>query len=566
MLRLSSWARCLLFLGTLLFLLMLLFVQPSNIYSLEAPTPTAGAFVEAMQLAKVRAGPAVTYAQIGTIVAGETYPIVGRSSHFPWYLISLPNSLGWVYASIVKVTGNLDGVPWKETIIDPALVSVVEPSEPTLTAVAVNAAASSPEPLLPPTNVTVEAIDMTIVRYGPGTDFPRVGKITRGTSYAVVRRHARFQWLEIAYDGVASGRGWVYQGTVTVNGDLSTVPTTSQTRFFYPTLTPTPLKVVTSVPEWTVTPVAGQNQVMEQLSGDIYNYLLSKKFEPGTERQGSVFLMNLRTGHMFTVNPDVVYTAASLMKIPLMVAFYRKLNRPPTQPEAWQVANMMVCSDNASSDAILALLGDGDVQRGMKYVNETFHSMGLMHTTLATTLSIDPKITPTPRVASDPMNADANPQNQTTPADIGWLMSGIYQCAVDGSGPLVKAYPEIDTDKCRQMVNIMQSDKIGVMIEAGLPGDVSIAHKQGWVEDTHGDAAIVMTQGGDYILVVVLHARSWLSYESSFPTIAEISRMTYNVFNPARALDAVHTQSIPACSLSPDLINAIQTPVVPPIR
>jgi uncharacterized protein YraI/beta-lactamase class A len=566
MTRLSQLTRLMIFVSGLITLCIVVFVQPSSVHSQDAPTATPVAFVEAMQLAKVRAGPAVTYSQIGTIVTGQTYKIMGRSSHFPWYLISLPNTMGWVYKDIVKVTGNLDGVPWTEMIITTIPDAIISPSEPTLTAVANIAANVSTDPLSPPTTVMIEAIDMTIVRYGPGTDFPRVGKITRGHAYAMVRRHARFLWYEIAFDGVASGRGWVYQGTVhVVSGDINQVPQTHDTKFSYPTLTPTPQKVVAAVPPGTVTPIAFENQVMAQLSDNIYKYLLAQKFEPGTERQGSVFLMNLTTGHMFSVNPDVVYSAASLMKIPLMVAYYRKVDRPPTQDEAWHMANMMVCSSNDSSDSVLGLLGEGDMQRGMAYVNQTVHMMGLSHTTLSTTFTIDQAA---PAVLSDsPLSADANPQNQTTPADLGWLMNGIYQCAIDGKGPLTSAYPEITAMECREMLNMMSFDKSNVMIDAGVPDDLLVAHKRGWVNDTHGDAAVVITPGGDYILTVILHARGYLGPDISYPTIAEISRATYNVFNPSRALDTIHTGSIPSgCQPDAGLVEKIKTSDAPALH
>ena len=58
--------------------------------------------------------------------------------------------------------------------------------------------------------------------------------------------------------------------------------------------------VVTSIPPWPVTSFGPENPMLEKLSNDIYDYLLSQKFIPGTERQGSVFLMDLKTGQSFS--------------------------------------------------------------------------------------------------------------------------------------------------------------------------------------------------------------------------------------------------------------------------
>lgn len=105
------------------------------------------------------------------------------------------------------------------------------------------------------------------------------------------------------------------------------------------------------------------------------------------------------------------------------------------------------------------------------------------------------------------------------------------------------------------------------MIEAGVPADIPVAHKHGWINDTHGDAAYVSTPGGDYILVVMLHNKTWLNYENSFPVIAEISRMTYNAYNPARLLDKTHTQPVPDCSgVPPEALAVLQASNLPPIR
>jgi hypothetical protein len=54
---------------------------------------------------------------------------------------------------------------------------------------------------------------------------------------------------------------------------------------------------------------------------------------------------------------------------------------------------------------------------------------------------------------------------------------------------------------------------------------------------THGDAGLVFSPGGDYVIVEYLSLPAgdtgdWLSYDITFPILREISRTTFNYFNP----------------------------------
>jgi hypothetical protein len=64
-----------------------------------------------------------------------------------------------------------------------------------------------------------------------------------------------------------------------------------------------------------------------------------------------------------------------------------------------------------------------------------------------------------------------------------------------------------------------------------VPEGTSVAHKHGWAAETHGDAGIISTPGGDYVLVEYLYYPGWLEWAISSPLMADISRATYNFFN-----------------------------------
>ena len=133
---------------------------------------------------------------------------------------------------------------------------------------------------------------------------------------------------------------------------------------------------------------------------------------------------------------------------------------------------------------------------------------------------------------------DPDVYNQTTTSDMGMLLADIYQCATSGGGALVAAFPgQITQDICQQMITYLASDKIGVLIEAGVPDGTQVAHKHGWTPDVNGviknisDAAIVYTPGGNYVLVMYAYHPVQAVWEPVSELFAHLSQIVYNYFN-----------------------------------
>lgn len=115
---------------------------------------------------------------------------------------------------------------------------------------------------------------------------------------------------------------------------------------------------------------------------------------------------------------------------------------------------------------------------------------------------------------------------------MGLLLAMLYYCAQEDGGALRAVFPEqITQTECQQILALMQENNIDSLIEQGAPDGTVIAHRHGWINDTHGDAGIVYSAGGDYVVVVLLYRDTWLEWEVSSPLLADISRATYNYFN-----------------------------------
>jgi beta-lactamase class A len=77
----------------------------------------------------------------------------------------------------------------------------------------------------------------------------------------------------------------------------------------------------------------------------------------------------------------------------------------------------------------------------------------------------------------------------------------------------------------------MVQNQIDSLIEEGVPPGTAVAHRHGWISDTHADAAIIYSPGGNYVIVQMLYKPNWLEWEVSSPLLANLSRATYNYFN-----------------------------------
>jgi beta-lactamase class A len=282
----------------------------------------------------------------------------------------------------------------------------------------------------------------------------------------------------------------------------------------------------------------------------IIAYLDSQGFiYDGQTSVASIFIMDLTTGDEINILGDVAFTAASTSKVPILIDYFRVLDGEPTQDDAWLMANSLLCSQNSTSNLIMSdILGNGDLFSGIASVTRVAQSIGARNTFLTAPYadgSPDQQfgsIAPPETQPNPTLNTDPDPFNQTTAEDMGTMFNLIYDCAEYRSG-LMAAYPngEFTQRECQQMIELMSGLDLNRLLEAGIPDNVRIAHKNGWVGEVTGNAGIVFPPSGrDYIISVYLWedtgATGFQDYIRLWPLIEDISRATWNYFNPEQAL------------------------------
>ncbi len=257
---------------------------------------------------------------------------------------------------------------------------------------------------------------------------------------------------------------------------------------------------------------------------------------------GAVYILDLQTGEEVRINSDVAVSGLSILKIAIFIEAYRTLDSPPNDYEKQLFLDTATASSNHAANLLLHIIaGEENTYAGAAALTEGMHEMGMVNSFMA--IPYDAQVVPSrPSTYSTPANErtdiNTNPDTtmQTTAEDIGYMLANLYYCA-KGQGGLLAIYPtEITQDECQAIVDLMVQNVEGNLIRYGVPDepDVRVSHKHGWSFNEHGDAGIVYSPGGDFVIYTLLAQpeNDWLMSEYSFPILREISRTAYNYFNP----------------------------------
>jgi len=254
-----------------------------------------------------------------------------------------------------------------------------------------------------------------------------------------------------------------------------------------------------------------------------------------------VYYKSLKTGELVTIAADSSFHAASTMKVPVMIEFFRQVERgglleqqpvllinqfasivdgspfsvAPIDdsdstmylrigtrvPARELVERMIVRSSNLATNAVIALVG-------AQHADSTAHALGAQHIRVL-------------RGVEDGKAFQQGLNNTTTARDLGILLEAIEQRRAASAR------------SCSEMLAILGRQEFNDEIPAGLPPDTRVAHKTGQITGVLHDAAIVYLPGrSPYVLVVL--TRSIPDARVARTLIADLSRVVYeHVTGPA---------------------------------
>ena len=261
-------------------------------------------------------------------------------------------------------------------------------------------------------------------------------------------------------------------------------------------------------------------------------------------------------GATVSLNADMVFPMASVVKVPILIELYRQAEagqidlaaRLPFEqrhlvpgsgvlqdldfgltPTVKDLATLMITvSDNAATDMILDLIG-------LDRLNLTVRELGLTSTTIPMTIrellystvgldAANPEHTydlyqqrSREGVVDWQGRAYADTDNNlSTPRDLARLLGTIERRTI------------LSAASCAAMLDILKRQKYNTRIPLYLPDTIAVAHKTGSLRGICNDAGIVYGPQGPY--VIVLFAKRLADPVAGAAALAQISRAVYEVF------------------------------------
>lgn len=245
-----------------------------------------------------------------------------------------------------------------------------------------------------------------------------------------------------------------------------------------------------------------------------------------------------QNGQEIPTNPDVAFTAGSIAKIPIMVSVFRRIEIDEDTEALNLLQKMIIQSGNADADWVMERVIDPNL--APLEITEDMRKLGLENTFLAGEFGLGSPLLQrfqTPANQRDDVNTDPDPYNQTTPSDMGMLLEDIYQCSETGGGALKAIFSDqVTQEECQTMIDYLSQNKIAYLIDGGVPDTTEIAHKHSWttfngIMYTLGDAGIVYSPGGEYILVIFMNHPVQIIWDNASLLVGKLSEAIYNFYN-----------------------------------
>ncbi len=219
--------------------------------------------------------------------------------------------------------------------------------------------------------------------------------------------------------------------------------------------------------------------------------------------QWSIYVKHLGTGAELSMNSREIY-AASLIKLYCIGAVQQAVEDGNlTQDEVREdEKSMIMYSDNLAFDSLVDLLPDG-------YISEWCIKNDYWDTQQTHELGNDWAYT---------VRRTGIEDNMTSAEDVGHFLESVYRGEC------------VSEESSKWILKLLKKQKTRTKIPAGLPKGVVCANKTGETDDFNHDAAIVYSEGGDYVLVVTGEIVGYAYTCDS--CIVDISKTVYNYFNP----------------------------------
>lgn len=270
------------------------------------------------------------------------------------------------------------------------------------------------------------------------------------------------------------------------------------------------------------------------LIGQRINISLQKKIEnlvKGFNGEVGVYVKDLKTNKIVSINADTIFPTASMVKIPILIGVMDKINKDELQyhqnliykdsllyagvdilgsfknNEQIELSKVMMLmltmSDNTASLWLQSLAAGG------KRINAILDSIGFKNT----------------RVNSRTPGREANREQygwgQTTPLEMVTLFEKIYK-------------KEIISDSISQkMLRLMGRDYWDEEAISQIPTGIFVAAKNGAVDESRSETLLVMAPKNPYLFCICTKNnkdKSWTENNEAWVLAKKLSKLLWNYF------------------------------------
>ena len=250
--------------------------------------------------------------------------------------------------------------------------------------------------------------------------------------------------------------------------------------------------------------------------------------------QVSIVVRDLERGLAFELNPDTVYHAASMMKVPVLFALYDAFAKGRLRPEQTirlvnefrSIADSSTYVLNPADDSDSTVYARVGQKVPLRWLAERMitHSSNLATNTLITLLEptkitalardLGAKNTLVLRGVEDTPAFKKGMNNVTTARDLVELFVALQSRRVG------------DSTATADMLGILEQQAFNSQIPAGLPAGTRVAHKTGSITATRHDAGLVYPPGKAPYAMAIL-TRNIADPEVADALAADCSRMVW---------------------------------------
>jgi beta-lactamase class A len=246
----------------------------------------------------------------------------------------------------------------------------------------------------------------------------------------------------------------------------------------------------------------------------------------------AIYVKDLKRNWEWSYHADDLFPAASLIKLPVMIGVFEKINRGELSLSQqlllrrrlrvggsgtlkwWKDGSRLTVKQllehliQESDNTAMRILIE---EVGMGYLQRQFQQMGLVYTEIYPEgLSLQ--------------SGNVKYENFTTAREMSMLMEKIYR------------KESVDPFSSELMLDILKRKRARSRLAKSLPVGWEIAHKTGLLRRACHDTALILSPDGDYVLTVLTGQNSSYSFAKDF--IARIGRITYSRYKGSADLYA----------------------------